>query len=148
MVDRAQRDRLAKAIRRLAAGLITNREFEAATTAFGSSADRAVRSVHRVAWTLYDDLHEHRLEGAYALGRIERRQLARWVLFLRSDLEYEWPDLTTWGWLLVLPNLLTFGAIGRLIARWHDRRGDAGAWPFIRSADLERAVRVWPAHSP
>ena len=149
MVDRIQRDRLAKAIRRLAAGLITTDEFAAATTAFGSSPDTAVRSVYRVACALYDDLRVQRLAGDHGLGKGGRRQVARWIVFLRSDLEYEWPDLTTWRWwLLVLPNLLTFGAVGALVRRWHDQRGEAGAWPFIRSADLARAAQVWPAHSP
>ena len=145
MVDRDRRDQLARAIRRLAAGLITNDEFEGATTALGRSQDTAIRSLRHAAWGLYDDVREHRLEGHFRLGKAERRELARWVVFLKSNLEYEWPDLARWFLLLVLPNLLTFGLIGRLIRWWHDRRGDARSWPFIREQDLRQAATVWPA---
>jgi hypothetical protein len=146
MVDRERRDQLAGAIRRLTAGLITNDEFEAATIASERSQDTAIRSLRQAAWSLYDDRRAHRLEGRCRLGKAERRELARWIIFLKSNLEYEWPDLTSWPWLLAIPNLLTFGLIGRLVRRWHDQCGDAHAWPFIRERDLRRAVKVWPAH--
>src|SRR4026209_3044574 len=140
VVDRDQRDQLADAIRRLAAGLITNDEFETATTSFAISHDTAVRSLREAAWGLYDDRREYRLEGRFRIGRAERRQLARWVLFLKSNLEYEWPDMTTWSWFLAFPNLVTFGLVGRLVRTWHDQRGDARAWPFAREQDLKRAA--------
>jgi hypothetical protein len=91
----------------------------------------------RASRALYEDAREHRLDGQSSLSRGARRQVARWLLFLRSNREYEWPNLTKWPfWILALPNLLTFGAIGRLVWKWHDRHGDPRAWPFIRSADL------------
>jgi hypothetical protein len=145
MVDRDCRDRLAIAIRRLAAGLITNDEFEAATISSVRSRDIAARSLRWAAWGLYDDRREHRLDGRFRLGKAQRREIARWILFLKSNLEYEWPDVTRWLWLLVLPNLVTFGLIWHLIRRWHDRRGEAHAWPFLRAHDLRRAATVWPA---
>ena len=89
MIDRTSRDKLAKAIRRLAARLITNDQYADETAAFMHSADLGIRSVHQAAWQLYDDTHQHRLEGAYALGKIGRRKVARWILFLKSNLEYE-----------------------------------------------------------
>ena len=49
MIDRDSRDQLATAIRRLAAGLITNDEFEAATTAARRSPDAAIRSLREAA---------------------------------------------------------------------------------------------------
>ena len=146
MVDRDCRDDLARAIRRFAAGLITNDEFEAATVGCPLSPDAAVRSLCQAAWYLYDDLHEHRLEGRFRLGKDSRRELARWLVFLKSNLEYEWPDLTGWSWFLTVPNLVTFGLLRRLVRHWHDQRGDARAWPFIRDQDLRRAAMVWPAH--
>jgi len=149
MVDRACRDQLARAIRRLAAGVITNDSFEDSSTLCRRSRDAGVRSIRHAAWFLYDDLSEHRLEGRHRLGKQQRRELARWILFLKSNLEYEWPTLTGWPWLLLLlPNLLTFGGVGRLVRRWHDQRGDAGAWPFVRALDLKGAATVWPAHFP
>jgi hypothetical protein len=146
MVDRVSRDQLAKAIRRLAAGLITNDAFEDSTRSCRRSLDTAVRSLRRMAWTLYSDHRAYRLEGRDRLRKTDRREIARWIVFLKSNVEYEWPDLTGWTWLLLaFPNLLTFGAIGRLVRRWHDQRGDVDAWPFIRGQDLKRAASVWPA---
>ena len=77
MVDRASRDELARAIRRLVAGLITNDEFENALSArVLRTRDLGVQSIRLAAWHLYDDLHEHRLEGRYALGKVGRRLVA------------------------------------------------------------------------
>jgi hypothetical protein len=146
MVDRGARDELGRAIRRLVAGLITNDQFQDGLSACVlRSRDLGVQSVRSAAWGLYDDLHEHRLEGRYAIGKTGRRLVAHWILFLKSDLEYEWPNLVGWRRLvLALPNLLTVGAIGRLVRWWHDRRGRASAWPFIRTSDLHAAELAWP----
>jgi hypothetical protein len=138
MVDRRSRDELARAIRRLIAGIVTNDEFDhSLSAALLRSRDLGVQSVRLAAWTLYSDMHEYRLEGPRALNRTARRGIARWIVFLRSDVEYQWPNLTGWRWLvLAFPNMLTFGAIGWLVRRWHDRHGEADAWPFVRLRDL------------
>jgi hypothetical protein len=150
LVDRNARDELGRAIRRLAAGLVTNDQFEdGLSPGVWRSRDVGVRSIQRAAWHLYDDLHEHRLEGSYRPGRHVRREIARWVLFLRSEQEYAWPDLTGWTWfLLAVPNVVTFGGIGWLVRRWHDRRGDAEVWPFSRAQDLQAAALCWPRRAP
>jgi hypothetical protein len=146
MVDRASRDELGRAIRRLVAGLITNDQFtDGQSAGLCRSRDLGVQSVRDAAWLLYDDLHEHRLEGRYAIGTAGRRRIAHWILFLKSDLEYEWPNLAGWRSLVLgLPNLLTLGIFARLVRWWHDRRGYAAAWPFIRTSDLRAAELVWP----
>jgi hypothetical protein len=146
MVDRAARNELGRAIRRLVAGLITNDEFvDNQSAGLSRSRDLGVQSVRHAAWGLYDDLREHRLEGRYAIGKIGRRRVAHWILFLKSELEYEWPNLVGWkSRVLALPNMLTFGALGLLVRRWHDRRGHAAAWPFIRIGDLRAAELAWP----
>ena len=83
MVDRAARDELGRAIRGLAARLITNYEFEDSLSAdLRQSRDLGVQSIRFAAWALYDDLREHRLEGRYAIGTAGRRRVARWILFL------------------------------------------------------------------
>ena len=145
MVDRAARDELGRAIRRLVAGLITNDQFEDGLSAgVCRSRDLGVRSVHAAARSHYDDLHEHRLEGRYAIGKAGRRYVAHWILFLKSDGEYEWPNLVGWrAFLLAIPNLLTLGGIGRFVRWWHDRRGDAEVWPFIRISGLHAAEHAW-----
>ena len=89
MIDRAARDRAALLLRRFAAGRLTNDDF---VDAFPSSkTDPALRAVDQRAWALYDDFRTHRLTGRHALAPAGRREVARWVLFLQSDVEYTWP---------------------------------------------------------
>jgi hypothetical protein len=137
---------LAMGIRRLASARITNLEFEDQLPAeVWSSRDAGVQAIRWAAWMLYDDLREHRLDGLHALGRLGRRQVARWILFLKSEEEYRWPQLPLWLRLLLLPaNLLTFNFIGRALRRWLDRGGDTEVWPFMRRSDLMRAIQAWP----
>lgn len=146
MIDREARDTLAQAIRALGAGTISNDAFERRRQPALGSADPAVAAIDREgAWQLYDDFQEHRLRGRYALTRGGRSEVARWVLFLKTDLPYEWPLLRGPGlFLLGLANLLTLGIAGRGYAGWFGRQGDIDVWPFVRQADyaaaLERAA--------
>lgn len=146
MVDRNARAQLARCLRRLVSAQITNDEFEdQLPLEVHRSRDKGVQALRWAAWMLYNDLHEHRLVGAHAVGRTGRRHIARWVLFLGSGHEYEWPFISHGvRWLLVLPNLLSFGLLGRCLARWQDSAGNPEVWPFIRKADLDRAVAAWP----
>jgi hypothetical protein len=146
MIDRPARRELSRALRHLVSGRITNDEFvHQLPHEVRSSRDEGVRAIHAATWKLYDDLHEHRLEGPYALGRLGRRHVARWVLFLKSNDEYEWPEVPMWlGVLLLVPNIVTFGLVGRALQRSLDDRGEADVWPFMRRRDLERAVAAWP----
>ena len=140
MIDRSSRDRLSELIRHLAAGLITNDQFEDALPI--RSIDPAVDQLIDESWYLYSDIWEHRLVGRYQLPREGKRHLSRWILFLKTDLEYEWP---LWNPLLVFgANILTLGLAARFIrARWQ-RHGDVSVWPFIRASDYEVALRHPP----
>jgi hypothetical protein len=123
-------------LRRLATGRITNDEFEEDLPI--SRTDPAVDEIyHRGVWGLYSDLHEHRL----ILSRNERREIARFILFLKSDLDYEWPRRKLWAELSwTLAGLLTLGLAGRLYWRRMGAWGDVQTWPFLRQDDLERVV--------
>ncbi len=142
MIDRAARDRFAEALRHLVSGQITNDEFE--DRLLLRSNDPAVKAVFwNAAWLLYDDLKEYRLVGRYRLPRETRRATARWILFLKSDLPYEW---TRGLWLFRFPgyvvNLVTLGIAGAIAARRVKRSGDFEVWPFKRRADYEAALRL------
>ena len=139
-IDVQTRKQLAQLLRRFVAGLITNDEFESQLPRLHDLAARQVFS--EGAWHLYDDLHEHRLTGKHRLDRATRAQIARWILFLETDLPYEWPVIPPFVVYLVLPvvNLLTLGATTRLVASYLQRGGDADVWPFRRRADYERAL--------
>jgi hypothetical protein len=122
MVDRASRDELATAVRRLVAGLVTPDEFaERQSDQLQQSRDLGAQALRLAAVQLGEDLRE----DPRALGKAGRRAVAHWILFLKSDLEYDWPDLTVWRtFVLALPDLVKAGA-ERHVRSWHG--GHAGA---------------------
>jgi hypothetical protein len=144
MIDRVARDRAALLLRRFAVGRITNDDFERDFPE--SRVDPALRAVNERAWLLYNDLFTHRLSGDRALTSEGRREVARWVLFLYSDVEYMWP--ASYSFIQVradLMNLLTLG--------WWERRKDSAfsafaeagefeVWPFRLSPDYQAALRL------
>lgn len=139
-LDPPARRRLAEALRALLTGQITNDEFEARVPK--RSVDHVVSEVFWRAWGLYSDLWEYRLRGRYKVVPEAREQVARWVVFLETDLPYEWPR---WPVLAVLvANLLTLGLAGVLARRWLARVGDLAVWPFLCRADYEQALAVPP----
>jgi hypothetical protein len=141
MIDRTARNTLASALRALASGQITNDQFEDRLAQ--ESADLAVREVFLSgAWFLYDDLHEHRLVGRYRPSPEGRTEIARWVLFLRTDLEYEWPataGLPAFLWFLAIVG--TLGLALPLRRRLYRRSGDPTVWPFHSRAQYEAALK-------
>ncbi len=141
MIDRAARDRFAELLRHLVSGQITNDQFEDPLPL--KSEDAAVNAVFwNGAWLLYDDLKEYKLVGKYRLPKDTRRETARWILFLKSDLPYEWSRSL---WLFRFPgyvvNLATLGVAGFIAARRLKRSGDVEVWPFRRRSDYEVALR-------
>jgi len=142
LVDRDDRKQLASALRKLATGKLTNFAFEDLVPF--RTQDAGVRAVADHAWYLYSDLHEHELRGEAALTREGRREVARWLLFLDTDVEYEWPDMR-WARAALVPfNVLSLGAAGAAMRWWLARRGALDVWPFIRRSDLDVAMRRWP----
>jgi hypothetical protein len=78
----------------------------------------------------------------------------RWVLFLRSGLEYEWPSFRLINPALVslprcLLSLLTFGVLSRRrfareFTEWQ-RAGEYVVWPFFRRTGYDAVHRAhWP----
>src|SRR5688572_24364031 len=89
MPDKWNREKLAEAPRHLATGQISNDEYEERTEL--RSSDIAVREIWRAAWGLYSDVRTHRLTGKDALTADTKEAVARCILFLHSDLPWEWP---------------------------------------------------------
>ncbi len=158
MVDRVLRDRLADAIHDLAAGFLTNDAFEDGLFEAGIPLatdpsrwpDPAIGPIGERAWCLYSDTHPYPLTGRHKLPPEGRRQVLRWVLFLRSDLEYEWPQFRLINPALVslsgcLLSVLTLGILprwrfAREFAEWQ-RSGEYSVWPFLRRSDFDEASR-------
>jgi hypothetical protein len=124
-------------LRRLASGRITNDEFDIAAVV--ASPDPAIGAIWDFGWGHYSDLGTYRLRGRHALTKPQLEAIARAVLFLDSDLPYEWPSLR--------PSLLEFflllGTLGLLIGhrrrRWQ-ANGPIEVWPFFRVADHDAAL--------
>jgi hypothetical protein len=145
LIDRPARNSLVEALRALSSGAISNDEFERRLP-LGRTGDPAIREIYsKGAWMLYSDLHEYRLTGKDKLDVAAKAEVARWVLFLKTELPYEWPVLNAGQSLVMLLFcLLTFGWANRLFASRFRAHGDSAVWPFIRRTDYEAALHVPP----
>src|SRR5258706_13175446 len=95
MIDRIARNRLAELIHQFVAGRLNNFDFE---EQIPKSRDLAIREIWwRGCWPLYDDLRTHRMVGKWRIPDYHRQQIAKWIVFLHSDYEYEWPLKTGAG---------------------------------------------------
>ena len=141
MIDRASRDKLATALRQYVSGRISNDELDEVDVDW---RDRGAVAVKERAWSLYDDTCQHRAVGKHYLPRPARDEIARWILFLHSDLEYTWPQFSFLQIVNWPMNLLTFG--------WWEKRkeqrfdefaaaGDFGVWPFVAKRDYDASLR-------
>jgi hypothetical protein len=146
LLDRPSRDRYAELLEQFADGQLTNDEYEDAACPLLASRDPALGELWWAMWHAYDDLHEHRLTGKHELTRDGRAAVSRMVLFLQSDLPYEWA--VPGGRIGGAVDLLTLGFLGRTYRRWRAARygGDEGVWPFFRAGDLARAAGRGAGH--
>src|SRR5687768_10265216 len=108
MVDREARNQLAELLRHFAAGRLTWRDFVLRQEPISiSTRDPVVHSISTKVWYHYscgcEDIEdaedaldlascERCREPRPALDRAERREVARWIVFLYSDREYEWQE--------------------------------------------------------
>lgn len=137
MIDRRARTRLAERLRHLASGAITNFEFDGRQTA---TKDRAVGEIEwLLAWPTYDDTYEHRLDGRHALTLGMRRDFARAVLFLKTDLPHprERPSAVSRVWRHMKRMLRDREIETTDLADEGDRR----VWPFWSQADYRAALK-------
>ena len=137
MVDRTGRAVLAEQLRRLASGRLTNAEFDGVR--LDRSEDEALVAIGDAGWSLYDDFFLYRLRGRRALKRESLDAVARCILFLDSDLPYEWPARRPTIQSIVR-TLITFGSwLRRDRLRWQ-AAGPYHVWPFFRESDYEKAL--------
>lgn len=140
MVDRASRKRLGEELRHYVACLVTNYELDALEVDWRDSGAVAVKEY---AWSLYDDLHKHYAKGPHKLSKEARDMVARWILFLHSDIDYTWPRYSFMQIVNWPMNLLTFGHWeARKARRFQEFQtaGDFDVWPFARREDFEAAL--------
>jgi hypothetical protein len=138
MIDRASRDVLAARLRALVAGNITNDAYERDLPI--QSADPAIAEIIWEAWNLYDDFSTHRLRGPWRVKPQDRTVVARCILFLKSDVPYEWPVSNRSfpvNLLRLAIHALSLGLVARHRRRNFAAHPSAGIWPFMKLADYE-----------
>lgn len=134
MIDRNARNTLAELLRSLASGSISNDEFE---KAIPKTEDKAINEIFfKGGWFLYSDLKEYKLKGKDALATLVKKDVARWVLFLKSNNEYRWPDVPFRQRVL---HAITFGMLGLSYKKSWSASGDVDIWPFLKAEDLAKA---------
>ena len=135
MVDRGSRDVGATVLQDLIDGKITNDEFMKRFN-FPKNTDRALRAIFLFAWGQFSDLGAHKLTGRHAPTPERRAFLERCVLFLKTDLEFEWP-LPKPSPARGLLEMIGLGRRFRAAEEEYTSKGDFEVWPFFRKADYE-----------
>lgn len=147
VVDRVSRDRAALLLRRFAAGQITNDDFD---NAIPITADPAIGAIWNTAWLFYSDSTTHALTGRDRLHPDMKRAWVRWILFLDSDIPYEWPQISYPGndpYALGEARLDSwFRSIfvredKKNCHREFEQAGHYPVWPFISQKDYRKALR-------
>jgi hypothetical protein len=93
MINRPVRDQLKASLLSLVSGEMTNDAFDDRYHGgWKQSEDAAIAEIARFGWTLYSDTHPYKLKGWYAVPDDVRLTSDRAMLFLGTDLEYEWPE--------------------------------------------------------
>lgn len=137
MVDIEARKVAAEIVRRFVGGNFSNFELE---NQFPASKDPALWAIEDSLWCFYDDLEEHKLEGKWSIPEETKKLMLRWVAFLYSDQEYQWPKISYPG---VRP--IVYGFWGRLF-NMHKKQaaflsvGDIALWPFISKESYQQAM--------
>ncbi len=148
MIDRPSRDRLSAQLRRYMCGRITNWELDDTEDELKEDSDRAIA---QIVWLTYSDIPKFRAVGVRRVDEGTRTTYERCILFLDSELEYEWPGWNPKGrpWFLWLRNWLSSGRAMREFCEaeaaedqeWRNA-GDVEVWPFIRRQDYEQALKT------
>jgi hypothetical protein len=139
IIDRPSRSAAGELLRHLVAGQITNAEFE---ERFPFSSDRTVREMWAAGWLLYDDFRTYRLVGSDRLQPADRKVIARCVLFLQTELRYEWPHSSSlYSFLNILTLGLTLDYTRQLQRKRFEKHGDIAVWPFVRQSDYDVALK-------
>jgi|SRR6185312_2446578 len=172
MIDRERRKRLAYHMRQLSVGSVSNDGFESDIlddvtygwlpeqyyrSTYARTDDPVIVPILEVCWGLYDDTRHHHLVGSDRLSPESLKIIAHCILFLHTDLEYEWPAFDTrspiFSFSLVdfLICLLTLGQNFRtkrkaqyLAYEAFKKTGDFDYWPFYRKSDYDNHLTKQP----
>jgi hypothetical protein len=120
----------------LATGRITNEQFVAGAP---RTRDVAVIEVLHQAWFLFSDIRVHRLTGRWALAPDDKNAVVRSILFLQTELEYQWPPALD-GLSRAVLFVLTLGLAVAYIDHQWKASGDYDVWPFLTREQYRHAL--------
>ena len=119
--------------------------------------DAVIVPILELCWGLYDDTRHHHLVGSDQLSQESLKIIAHCILFLHTDLEYEWPPFDTRSPIFsfsladFLVCLLTLGQNFRnkrkvQLLAYEDfkKTGDFEYWPFFRKSDYDQHLTQPP----
>jgi len=147
MVDRVSRPKAAALLKKLALGRITTDEFEIGLWELKSKDPVLVALDDTIAEMAGDQ--DPSLAPAFARGTEMRKRVCRWILFLRTDLDYLWPAERMAPGIRDFYRPAWYDKLFRLDKRMLKSNirffaaGDYEVWPFLRKGDFER-VRQEP----
>jgi hypothetical protein len=144
VIDREARDRLALSLRRLGSGRVTASEHDEECSSLCGSPDPVIQAVAEVTYWAFCDFGPERYDGRNRLSATARRDIARVVIFLRSDYEYLWPSEHDWSIVRYIIHRLSFRFIrisSEEVARW-EQVVEERAWPFVTAAEVAVAATV------
>mgnify|MGYP000498263186 CR=1 FL=1 len=128
-VDRDNRKFFIQLLRELSMGIISNDDFE---DLLPESDDLAIEGIAmHGTWLYYTDMQ---IENK-AFEEAQKQEIRYWILFLESDLEYTWPEVSVGQRLLYW---ISFGRFGMSLKNTWESHGDIDTWPFLSKADLEK----------
>ncbi len=139
MIDRDARNRLAEAIRHFVAGFKDNFELDDSVWSIRTK-DAGIVRIRQEMWYVYDDIRRHELKGEWALSEQQKENISRFILFLKSNVEYRWPQK---HWEVPLARLLfgvfTFGLLPKYLDRKWKENGTWEVWPFLTASEFNEA---------
>jgi hypothetical protein len=172
MVDKERRKKLAYHMRQLSVGTASNDGFESDVmddvthdwlpeqyyrSTYAKTDDRVIVPILEVCWGLYDDTRHHYLTGSDQLSPKSLKIIAHCILFLHTELEYEWPFFETKSPIFsfsltdFLVCILTLGQNFRKkrkaqLAAYEafKKTGDSDYWPFYRKLDYDQQLFKQP----
>lgn len=147
IVDQAARRNAAVLLKRVAIGRISKDKCESGfLDLLSHTEDPVIYAMYRTVFDIGAD-SEQNLTGVFMRHSAMRHRLCRWILFLKTGLEYKWPRERMAPGLRDLYNATFFDKMFNLddgINRSNKHlfsQGDYDVWPFLRKADFVAAAR-------
>jgi hypothetical protein len=143
MIDQNSRRQAATILKRFALGRITNYQCENEFLELPAD-DPVIYALSRTIMDISGDADKSYAE-MFPRGSETRSRVCRWILFLKTEIEYKWPPERRFPGLRDLYRANWFEKLFRrdhAVARANERifrHGDYNVWPFLREADLNAA---------